>query len=1069
MGRSCFPDRGEREVPGYRPVDPKVDLPAVERDILVFWEDARIFQKTLELRKDAPEWVFYEGPPTANARPHIGHALTRTFKDIFPRFKTMTGHFVLRKGGWDCHGLPVELEIEREIGTKSKRDIEAFGIAEFNRLCRQSVTRYVEDWERLTARIGFWIDLSDAYWTMNPEYVESVWWSLKELHRQGLLFEDDNSVAYCPRCGTALSDHEVAQGYTTVVDPSVFVKFRIVEAADPSLVGSSIVAWTTTPWTLPSNLGLAVDPRERYVVVETDGERLIVAERLRTAVFGDQGTDDGRIHGHQLVGARYEGLYPNVEGDVYRVVEADFVSMEEGTGIVHIAPGFGAEDLEVGRREGWPAFNPLDDYGRFTDQTPVEWIRGLFVKEADPDITEDLRRRGLLLRAETYRHTYPLCWRCDTPLLYMSRTSWYVRTTERKERLLEVNEAVNWYPDHIKHGRYGDWLQNNVDWALSRERYWGTPLPVWRCPNKHVVVVGSLKELSELAGRDVTGVDPHRPDIDEVTVACPACGEESRRVPEVIDTWYDSGAMPYAQWGYHPDLGRGEEAFRKRFPADFIAEAIDQTRGWFYSLMAEATLLFDETAYRNVVCFDLILDEHGRKMSKRLGNVVDPMEVMERVGADALRWYLLTSGSPWTSRRLSLPILDEVVRHFLLTLWNVYAFFVTYANADGFDASEHHVPPGDRPLLDRWILSQLARTVAEARDGLERYDPTGAGRRIARFVDDLSNWYVRRARRRFWDPARPQEAREKAAAFLTLYESLVTVSQLLAPFTPFIAEAMWRNMVAGRDGRPESVHLSDYPEADPALVDDALDEGMRTAREMVELGRRIRNDARVKVRQPLRRALVHHGGDPSSLEPFLSLVAEELNVREVVFSESAEELAAWRARPNFKVLGPRLGSNVKRIARALAEDDGSMAADLARGESIAIAVDETFERIDPGDVDLIQETRSGWGAAAEGGLTLALDLEVTPDLRLEGLARDVVRLVQDARKAAGLEVSDRIELAVEASGEVAEAVASHREWIAGEVLAIRMEEGPGRAWEDARRERAELDGIEVGIALRRAT
>jgi isoleucyl-tRNA synthetase len=608
-----------------------------------------------------------------------------------------------------------------------------------------------------------------------------------------------------------------------------------------------------------------------------------------------------------------------------------------------------------------------------------------------------------------------------------------------------------------------------VDWALSRERYWGTPLPIWRCPNKHLTVVGSLKELSELAGRDVTGVDPHRPDIDEVALACVTCSEEARRVPEVIDTWYDSGAMPYAQWGYHPDLGRGKDTFANRFPADFIAEAIDQTRGWFYSLMAEGTLLFDQTAYRNVVCFDLILDEHGRKMSKRLGNVVDPIEVMERVGADALRWYLLTSGSPWTTRRLSLPILDEVVRHFLLTLWNVYSFFVTYANADGFDAADHDVPPAERPPLDRWLLSQLARTVAEVRNGLERYDPTGAGRRIARFVDDLSNWYVRRARRRFWDPARPQEAREKAAAFLTLHESLVTVAQLLAPFTPFISEEIWRNLVAGRDGRPESVHLSDYPEAARSLFDPSLDEAMRVSRDIVELGRRVRNDARVKVRQPLRRALVHSGGDEGALEPLLALVGEELNVREVVFSESAQELAEWRAKPNFRVLGPRLGPRVKEVAAALAADDGRLAAALARGERVTVRAGGEDIPLEPDDVDLVQETRAGWGAAAEGGLTLALDLEVTPDLRLEGLARDVVRLVQDARKAAGLDVTDRIELAVDASGEVAEAVAAHREWIAREVLATRLEDGSREGWEGAGHQRAELEGVEVGIILRRAT
>ncbi|HEV8682821.1 MAG TPA: isoleucine--tRNA ligase [Actinomycetota bacterium] len=1059
-------------MPRYRPVDPKVNFPSLERGIIEFWRERRIFEKSLDLRKDSPEWVFYEGPPTANGKPGIHHVESRTFKDVYPRFKTMTGHFVFRKGGWDCHGLPVELEVEKEIGTKTKRDIEAFGVAEFNRLCRESVTRYVEDWEGLTQRIGFWLDLSDAYWTMTPEYIESVWWSLKELHRQGLLFEDDKSVAFCPRCSTSLSDHEVALGYTTVVDPSVFVKFRIVQAPDPGLVDSSIVAWTTTPWTLPSNLGLAVDPDETYERVLIDGEDLIIAKRLRTKVLGDGGRVKSTFKGQRLLvgrGTRYESLYPNVEGDVHRVVAADFVSMEEGTGVVHIAPGFGSEDLEIGRREGWPAYRPIDDFGRFTDETPVEWIRGKFVKDADPLITEDLRARGLLLRDEPYEHTYPLCWRCDTPLLYMAHASWYVRTTAKKDRLLAVNESVSWYPERIKHGRYGDWLENNVDWALSRQRYWGTPLPVWRCTNKHVTVVGSLKELSDLSGRDVTGVDPHRPDIDEITFPCPECGEESPRVPDLIDVWYDSGAMPFAQWGYHPELGRGVEAFRTRFPADFIAEAIDQTRGWFYSLMAEATLLFETTAYRNVVCLGLLLDAEGRKMSKSLGNVIDPWTVLDRHGADALRWFLISGGSPWADRRVSVEAVEDVVRQFLLTLWNVYSFFVTYANADGFDPAEHDVPPGGRPILDRWVLSQLARTVAEAREGLDQYDATGAGRRIERFVDDLSNWYLRRARRRFWDPARPQEAREKATAFLTLHDCLLTVAQLLAPFTPFISEEIWRNLAGRRDAAPESVHLSDYPQPDRSFVDDALDEAMQAARDIVELGRRVRNDARVKVRQPLRRAMVHYSGDRSALEPLLSLVAEELNLKEVVFSESAEELAEWRAKPNFRVLGPRLGPRVKDIAAALAADDGSRASALARGESVTVAVDGGQISLTPGDVDLVQETRAGWGAAAEGGLTVALDLEVTPDLRLEGLARDLVRLIQDARKAAGLEVTDRIDLAIEASGKTAEAVAAHREWIAGEVLAVRVDDGAPEGWDGARRELAELDGVEVGITLRRAT
>ncbi|HZA27406.1 MAG TPA: isoleucine--tRNA ligase [Actinomycetota bacterium] len=1054
-------------MPRYRPVGPNVDLPALEQEILEFWREARIFEKSLEATRGGPEWVFYEGPPTANGKPGIHHVESRTFKDIYPRFKTMTGHFVPRKGGWDCHGLPVELEVEKEIGTRTKRDIEEFGIAEFNRLCRESVTRYVEDWERLTERIGFWIDLSQAYWTMDTEYVESVWWSLKKLHGDGLLFEADKSVAYCPRCGTSLSDHEVALGYATVVDPSVYVKFPVREPSHPDLEGAALVAWTTTPWTLVSNIGLAVAGHEPYVLAERDGERLVVAEHLKDASLGDDAKVAWTFNGDALVGTRYEPPFPTPGGDVHRVVAADFVGMEEGTGIVHIAPGFGAEDLELGRREGWPVYRPIDDFGRFTDETPVGYVRGKAVKEADPEIIEDLRQRGLLLKDETYEHTYPLCWRCDTPLLYMARTSWYVRTTAKKERLLQVNESVNWYPDHVKHGRYGDWLENNVDWALSRERYWGTPLPVWRCSRGHATLVGSLEELSELAGRDVTGIDPHRPAIDEVEVRCPECGAEARRVPEVIDAWYDSGAMPFAQWGYHPDLGRGLDEFKVRFPADFIAEAVDQTRGWFYSLMAEGVLLHDDTAYRNCLVLGLLVDREGRKMSTRLGNVVDPWTMIDRHGADALRWYMFTSGSPWSPRRIYSEALDEVVRHFMLTLWNVYSFFVTYANADGFDPSGHEVRAADRSPLDRWALSQLADTVGQARYNLERYDASAAGRRIAQFVDDLSNWYVRRSRRRFWDPARTDAGKDKWSAYLTLHECLVTLARVLAPFTPFIAEELWRNLVAGTDAA-ESVHLAEYPEPDTEAADPELDEAMRIARHIVSLGRTVRSQAAVRVRQPLSRAEVHVPGDPSALRPLLTEIAEELNVREIVFAESAERLARWRAKPNFRALGPRLGSRVKELAVVLTQDDGSVAGALADGKPVTVRVGSESIALDPADVELTRETQAGWGVGAEGGLTVALDLDITPELRREGIAREVVRLVQEARKAAGLDVTDRIEVAVQATGDVAGAVAAHRDWIAGEVLAVRLESGEATGWDEAQEAEGSIEETPVRLALRRA-
>jgi isoleucyl-tRNA synthetase len=1044
----------------FEPVDPKVRFPELERGILDFWRDADVFRKSLELRKDAPLWVFYEGPPTANGKPGIHHVEPRTFKDVYPRFKTMTGHLVPRKGGWDCHGLPVEIEVEKEIGTTGKRDIEAFGIAEFNQLCRESVGRYVGEFERLTERIGFWIDMSDAYWTMHTEYIESVWWSLKQLHGRGLLVEADRITTYCPRCGTALSDAEVAMGYQTVQDPSVFVKFELIDGIPlrPDL-RASLLVWTTTPWTLPANAGVAVDASATYSIVERDGELLILAQPLVETVLGEVVESD-RIQGEALVGARYRPPYPNVEG-AHTVVAGDFVSMDDGTGIVHMAPAFGAEDLAVGRAQGWPIFKPVDDTGRFNDLAPA-FVRGLFVKDADPKIVEELRERGLLLRDETVEHAYPFCWRCGTPLLYYARPAWYVRTTAVKERLLEVNASVNWVPDHIKHGRYGNWLENNVDWALSRERYWGTPLPIWRCAAGHQTAIGSLKELGELAGRDVSDVDPHRPAIDEVTFPCPECGETATRVPEVIDTWYDSGAMPFAQWSYHPELGRGQEMFAERFPADFITEAIDQTRGWFYTLMAEGVLQFDQTAYRNVVCLGLLVAADGKKMSKSLGNALDPWEVLDRQGADALRWFMITSGSPWASRRIGHEVLDEIVRQFLLTLWNIYAFFVTYANT-ATTASPNAAPSS----LDRWILSQLAQTVREARAGLETYDATAAGRRIQSFVDDLSNWYVRRSRRRFWDPA-GEHASDSTAAFETLRTCLVTVAQLLAPFTPFIAEELWRNLAADRHGAPVSVHLSDYPVPDDDAIDPTLDDAMEAARAIVELGRRVRVETKTRTRQPLGEAVVHYAGDHEALAAVMPLVADELNVKRVVFAESEASFGRWRAKPDFQVLGPKLGNRVKLVANFLENDDGSVAATLAAGDEAELTMDDgPMVTLAPGDVHLVQEVPEGWGVASDGGVTVALDLELTDELRSEGTAREMVRVVQDARKSAGFDVSDRIVLGTETvyGGIAAAALTTHRDLIAGETLATELLDHPLDG--DAFPQESEIGGEPVMFTLRK--
>jgi isoleucyl-tRNA synthetase len=1045
----------------FAPVDPKVRFPELVERILTWWRQADVFGRSLAARADAPAWIFYEGPPTANGRPGIHHVEPRTFKDVYPRYKTMTAHRVPRKGGSDCHGPPVELEVEKEIGTTGKQDIEAFGVARFNDLCRASVQRYVGDFERLTERIGFWIDMSDAYWTMATPYIESVWWSLKQLFARGLLVEDHKVTAYCPRCGTALSDAEVALGYQQVADPSVFVRFPVLEAPDASLVGAALAVWTTTPWTLPSNVGAAVDADASYAEVERDGERFLLAAPLVSTVLGEGARTLRTFLGSTLVGLRYAPPFPNVEG-AHTVVAADFVSMDDGTGIVHLAPAFGAPDLAVGRDQGWAIHKPVGDDGRFTDEAPA-FIRGMFVKDADPVIVDDLRTRGLLIREEPYEHAYPFCWRCSTPLLYYARTAWYVRTTAVKERLLEVNAGVGWYPDHIRDGRYGNWLENNVDWALSRERYWGTPLPIWRCEAGHATAVGSLTELSQLAGHDVRDVDPHRPWIDEVRIACPDCGAQAARVPEVIDTWYDSGAMPFAQWGYHPELGRGVEEFAGMFPADFISEAIDQTRGWFYTLMAEGVLHFDATTYRNVVCLGHIVAEDGKKMSKSLGNVFDPWEALERQGADALRWWMLTSGSPWEPRRIGHEIIDEAVRQLLLPLWNTYAFFVTYANASGVRPDRPAPREPGAPVMDRWIRSRLAATVAEARRRMDAYDATGAGRAIHAFLDDLSNWYVRRCRRRFWNPGGEGGA-DSGAAFATLWECLVTLAQLLAPFTPFVAEELWRNLTAGADGAPDSVHLSDYPAVRDDDVDAALDAAMAEARHVVELGRRVRVDTKVRTRQPLSHAVVHLSGRAHDLAALRGLIAEELNVREVRVADSTDAFGTWRAKPRYDVLGPRLGSRVRAVADAL--QDGAVARRLAAGEEVTVPVAGGDPvTIGPDEVELIQEVAEGWGLASDAGTTVALELALTPDLLVEGRARELIRLVQEARKDAGLAVADRIELGVD--GPFADALEAHGEMIARETLAVRIE--PGSLTGDASPARSStIDDRPVTITLRRA-
>ncbi|MDQ1700633.1 MAG: isoleucyl-tRNA synthetase, partial [Frankiaceae bacterium] len=916
-----------------------------------------------------------------------------------------------RRGGWDCHGLPVELEVEKELGFSGKADIEAYGIAEFNARCRESVQEHVDEFSRLTERMGYWVDLDEAYWTMNAPYVESVWWSLKQIFDKGLLVQDYRVTPYCPRCGTGLSDHEVAQGYYDVVDPSVFVRFPVTSGPLADL-GAALLVWTTTPWTLISNTAVAVHPAVTYAVVRVGDELLVVAEPLVAKVFGDTPVEVVQtMAGTELEHTTYDRPFDLVDiPGAHYVGLADYVTVDDGTGLVHQSPAFGAEDLLVARRYGLPVVNPVALDGHFDAGLPL--VGGLFFKDADAPIVTDLNARGLLYRRENYPHSYPHCWRCDTALIYYALPSWYIRTTAVKERLLAENEGTRWYPDTIKHGRYGDWLNNNIDWALSRNRYWGTPLPIWRCAEDHLTCVGSLAELSTLAGTDVTHLDPHRPYIDDVTFGCPQCSATATRVPEVIDCWYDAGSMPFAQWGA-PHRNAAE--FEQAYPAQFICEAIDQTRGWFYTLMAIGTLVFDRSSYETVLCLGHILDEQGRKMSKHLGNVLDPFELFERHGADALRWFMLCGGSPWSSRRVGDRALEEVVRKVLLTYWNTASFLVLYANANQWHPSSATAPPyADRSALDRWALSELHQLVAEVDAALDDFDSARAGRARGAYVDDLSNWYVRRSRRRFWDG--------DPAALSTLHECLEVLTRLLAPFVPFLTEEVHERLV--RDADPnagDSVHLRSWPEVDNTLVDADLGEHMALVRRVVELGRAARAAAKVKNRQPLSAMSVYHQGWRRVPDELRALAVDELNVEgEFVLDELANVLDL-SVKPNFRALGKRFGPRTQEVANVVMAQDATRLAEQVRLGQPAFEMDGEPVTLTGDDVIISESPAEGWATASEPGLTVALDLRMTDELRRAGVVREVIRLVQEARKAQGFDVSDRIELWWEAGGETADA------------------------------------------------
>jgi isoleucyl-tRNA synthetase len=1023
----------------YRPVPTTIDLPAMEREILDFWDANDTFAASLEATKDGRPWTFFEGPPTANGMPGTHHIEARVFKDVFPRFKTMQGFRVDRKAGWDCHGLPVELAVEKELGFNGKPDIEAYGVEPFNAKCRESVSRHVGEFTALTRRMGYWVNLDEAYWTMNSDYVESVWWALKQIHDKGLLVEDYRVAPYCPRCGTTLSDHELAQGYEDVTDPSVYVRFPLTSG--PLAGKASLLVWTTTPWTLVSNTAAAVHPEVTYVVATqdiTDGESLVVAEALAEKVLGE-----GWLLGQTFLGKEMEFWtydrplelveFPEVVGGTHYVLLADYVTTEDGTGLVHEAPAFGEVDMEACRAYGLPLVNPVRPDGTF--EADLDLVGGQFFKDADALVTDDLTKRGLMFAVEHHEHSYPHCWRCHTALLYYAQPSWYIRTTAIKDALLRENAGTNWYPEHIKWGRYGDWLNNNIDWALSRSRYWGTPLPIWRCEEKHQTCVGSRAELSELTGNDLGELDPHRPFVDEVSFACPTCGKPAHRVPEVIDAWFDSGAMPFAQWGY-PWTEGSAAAFGQAYPADFICEAIDQTRGWFYSLMAIGTLVFDQSSYQNVLCLGHILAEDGRKMSKHLGNILEPIPLMDAHGADAVRWFMAAGGSPWASRRVGHQTITETVRKVLMTYLNTVSFQTIYAGANQWTPAIAQTPePAEGStahVLDRWLVSARNVLVRDVTAALEDFDTQRAGTLLAEFVDNLSNWYVRRSRRRFWEG--------QPGALQTLHDTLNVVTRLMAPLAPFVTERVWQDLfVATNPSGPASVHLSSWPHTDAAAIDEALDAAMGLTRRLVELGRSARAEAKMKTRQPLRRALVPSAAFAALDAELLAEVAEELNVWAVESFASAGDLVDYSAKGNFRNLGKRFAKQTPLVAGAIAAADAAVLAEALRSTGAAtVTVPELGEvSLSADDVLLTERPREGWSVVNEQGETVALDLELTPELVQAGLARDFIRGVQEARKHSGFAVSDRIDLRWSASSDaVAEALFSYREQIASEVLAV---------------------------------
>ncbi|MDO8635068.1 MAG: isoleucine--tRNA ligase [Dehalococcoidia bacterium] len=1101
----------------FQPVSSKVDFPAQEERILNFWKTGKIFEKSVDQRQGADPFILYEGPPTANGNPGIHHVLARVFKDIMPRYKAMKGFYAPRRAGWDTHGLPVELEVEKTLGFSSKTQIEEYGVEKFNKHCRDSVFKYLDKWIELTERIGFWVDLENPYVTLKNEYIETGWWIIKNLWDKKLLYQGFRVTPHCPRCGTSLSSHEVALGYKDDADdPSVFIKFKLdlskqggsnkVREALYSEAPTYFLVWTTTPWTLPGNTALAIAPDADYAVVEyrneqDQTERIIMAQALLKSVIKQEYSLKATLKGSDLAGFRYEPLFePKTYGvDVLqfteghiaslvlrsqspetfetRVISGDFVSLTDGTGIVHMAPAFGEVDYEAGKKESLFFVQPVDLQGKMTGTYP---FAGKFVKVADKDIIGILKARNLLFRSERIKHTYPFCWRCNSPLLYYAKPSWYIRTSAKKQELIDGNQKINWYPEHIKEGRFGDWLRNNVDWALSRERYWGTPLPVWRCQNQachHEECIGSREELKSKPGLQgwSEDLDLHRPYIDQVTYSCPKCGGTMRRVTEVLDCWFDSGAMPFAQWHYplfKSDVNerykiKDMDGFNQWFPADYICEAVDQTRGWFYTLHALSTLVKGEPCYKNVICLGLILDAKGEKMSKARGNVVDPWKVIKERGADALRWYMLTASSPGNVRRFDPNQVTEVQRQFLLTLWNTYSFFVTYALIDKYNPATATVPePQGRPELDRWILSELNSLIQQVTERLDNYDPTTAGRAIADFVDNLSNWYVRRSRRRFW---KSENDADKLAAYATLYECLVTLCKLLAPFTPFMAEEIYRNLVRSvYPEAPESVHLADYPVANIALVDEELSANTRAITSICSLGRAARSVAGIKVRQPIKEVCITviSGKEPQNVEVMSEQIRDELNVKEVIFTLDKEKTVSFEIKPNLPLLGPKYGNRLAQILNAIkratpAEHVKMATLKMGRAE---IPLNEFI--LQPDELILEIKDKPGYKSALDVNYIVSISTEISPVLKAEGLSREIVHRIQTMRRSAGFDIADYI-ITYYVGIDSVEQIMQDQELVAyirQETLSKELKRGVPL---DAYTEKHKLDGMEITLGVKK--